>query len=208
MEDNNRNTEDELRQESAEGESSEKRVRYTKQQSFLYTVLSVALFFLIYFAVKGIAFTANLPYQMLAYAENLSPERTAEALSISGMLPESECLFDSARLEKEADGYVFTALFLVNEETGEKEFDNIAEEIISFEYGDPDEDVRTGFYPYSENPFYAEYAYGEKYVDMEAPDREVVIFQWNGKVYAGYHQYGSIIPPEIKALFSEAEKVY
>ena len=45
MEDNNRNANDELHQENSEGENTEKRVQYTKQQSFLYTVISVALFF-------------------------------------------------------------------------------------------------------------------------------------------------------------------
>ena len=208
MEDNNRNTEEELDQETEEGESAEKRVQYTKQQSFLYTVISVALFFLIYFAVKGITSAVNMPYRMLAYGEDLSQERSAEAFSISGILPEGECLFDSARLEKGSDGYVFTALFIVNERADDDEFEDIAEKIIDFEYGDPDEEIRTGFYPYHENPYYSENAYGEKFVDIESPYREVILFNWNGSVYAQYRQYGTDIPSEIRALFSETEKVY
>lgn len=206
MEYNGKSTGAELPEEASEGECSGKRVQYTKQQSFLYTAISVALFFLIYFAVNGIAFTANRPYKMFAYAEKISAEQAAEFLAASGISQESSCIFVNARLEKGPDGYEFTALFRVNGEAEAHE--SIAEEIIAFEYGDPEYDVRIGFYPYSENPYYAEYAFGEKYVDIEIPSREITVFEWNGSVYAGYCQRGIGIPPEIRALFSGMEKLH
>ena len=208
MEENNKFAEEEIKQEGAEGERAERPVHGTKQQNFLYTVLSVALFFLIYFAVKGITFTVNRPYKMFAYEGDLSPERTAEAASICGILPESEYRLGNVRLEKEAEGYVFTALFLLPDEPEDDDLEAIAGEIIAFEYGDPEDDIRTEFYPYPENPYYAEYAYGERFVDIEASAREVVLFSWDGAFYAKYRQYGSSVPSEIKALLSGMEKVY
>ena len=199
MEDNNKNEGIEASQE----ESSERPVHYTKQQSFFYTVISVALFFLIYFAVKGIAGTANRPYQMFAYPENITAERAAEAFAISGISQESDLVFENARLEKNSDGYVLMMLF-----SGNGDAESFADEEISFEYGDAEEDIRTEFYPYAENYYYAEYAYAEKYVDIEAPSREIYIFEWKGRLYAEYRQYGSSIPSEIKTLFSGMEKVY
>ena len=208
MEDNNKELGKKPGPEVTEEENPIKRTQYTKQQSFLYTVISAALFFLIYFAVKGITGSVNRPYQMLAYGEDIRTERVAEVFSISGISSEKDCTFENARVEKGTDGYVFSALFLVNIEPDEEDDESIAREIISFGYGDPEEDIRAEFYPYAENPYYAEYAYGEKYVDIEAPSREISIFQWDGKVYAQYRQYGSVVPSEIRALFSGTEKVY
>lgn len=208
MENNNKETEKKAEEEVIEEENPIKRTQYTKQQSFLYTVISVVLFFIIYFAAKGITGTVNRPYQMLVYGEDINAESVAEAFSISGISSENGCVFENARVEKGTDGYAFSALFLVNIEPDAEDDESIAKEIISFEYGDPEEDIRAEFYPYAENPYYAEYAYGEKYVDIETPSREISIFQWDGEVYALYRQYGSVVPSEIKALFSGTEKVY
>ncbi|MCM1329503.1 MAG: hypothetical protein NC253_08705 [Ruminococcus sp.] len=203
MEDNNKNTEitEEVPEESTEKPMT--RTVYTKQQTALYTVISIALFCLVYFGGKGVMGMVNRPYSILAYSENVGAERIAETFEIGGISPGQSCTFESARLNKHENGYEFTMIF-----SGTGDLENFAEEGIAFEYGDIEEEVRTEIYPYRENPDLAEYVYAEKFVDMDSPNREIYLFEFEGETYAKYVQYGGIVPAEVTGLFYGQEKVY
>lgn len=184
-------------------EETTTRTVYTKQQTALYTVISIALFFVLYFGVKGVMGIVNRPYSILAYSENVNAERVAETFAIGGISAEQGCLFESARLNKHENGYEFTMIF-----SGIDDLESFAEEGISFEYGDIESEVRTEIYPYRENPDLTEYVYADKLVDIDSPNREIYLFEYDGSIYAKYAEYGSIVPAEITGLFYGQEKIY
>ncbi len=209
MEDNNNIPEETTA--AQESGSEEGRVRYTKQQSFLYTAISVVLFFAIYFAVKGIGGIINRPYTMFVYGEELTEDMAAEALEISGISDGNGYGFENARLEKDSSGYVVTMLFSsenVYQSDEDSGYYAHAEEVLNFDFADPTADERVEFYPYAENPYFAEYAYGEKYTDTLTAENAVCFFEWEGRQYAFYSRRGSGIPSEIKGLFANSEKVF
>lgn len=198
MEENNKNTE--IAEENAEAAEEQPMTRrvYTKQQNMLYTIISIALFFALYFGGKGIMGAVNRPYSVFAYGEEMG--NTEAVYELCGVYSEY-CTFENARLVKSEGGCEFTALFSVNSE-------NFAEEGIAFEYGDAEEDVRTDIYPYPENPWLAEHVFAEKITDTDAPSRELYLFDRDGGHYAKYCQYSASVPAEVRAVFAGQEKIY
>lgn len=198
-------------EENAGSDAPIKRVQYTKRQSITYTLLSIALFFLIYFAVKGITGVVNRPYKMSAYGEQISAERTEEIFEKSGISAESGYGIETIHLYKDPQGYYFTALFSCDEiEENDEDYGYMshAEEVLTFDLGDPQTDIRAEFFPYEDAPYEAEYAYGEKYDIIDEITASVSFFEWEDRQYALYEEYGYNVPAEIKSLFSGAEKVF
>ena len=179
---------------------------YTKQQNALYTVISIGLFFLLYFAVKGITAAASRPYYILADVASIGEELTADAFEISGISPDMRelgCTLESVRLDKDNGRHILQTVF-----SGIEDGDAFAENGIAFEYGDIEEDVRTEFYPDPENMSYWEYVYADKFVDIDSPVRELYLFEWNGELYAEYREYSGSVSAEVWAMFSGQEKIY
>ncbi len=198
-------------EENAEFDAPAKRVQYTKRQSITYTLLSIALFFVIYFAVKAITGIINAPYKMFADGEQISAERTEEIFGMSGISPESDYKIENIHLYKDAQGYYFTALFSCDEiEEDEEDYGYMshAEDVLTFGFGDPQTDIGIDFSPYEDVPYETEYAYGEKYDIIDEPTASVSFFEWEDRQYALYEKYGYNIPSEIKSAFSGAEKVF
>lgn len=216
MEDNNNDIgglEEETLPERSGTDEEVGRVKYTKQQSFMYTIVSIVLFFVIYFAVKWISGTVNAPYKMSAFGEQISPENTEKIFEISGISPESGYGSENIHLYKDPQGYYFTALFSCGEiEENDEDYGYMshAEEVLTFEFGSPLEDERIEFCPYENAPYEAEYSYGEQYsgIDEQKLISSVSFFEWENRQYALYEQRGDYVPSEIKSLFSDAEKVY
>ncbi len=209
MEDNNNILEGPDTPQESSGE--EGRVTYTKQQSFLYTAICVVLFFAIYFAVKGIGGVINRPYMMFVYGDELAEEMIAETFDISGISSGSGYKFENARLEKDSSGYAVSMLFSSDElyeSEEESGYYSHAEEVLGFDFGNPAADERIEFYPYAENPYFAEYAYGEKYTDTLTAENEVYFFEWEGRQYAFYSLHDTEISSEIRGLFANSEKVF
>ena len=201
----------EIAEENAGFDAPVKRVQYTKRQSITYTLLSVALFFLIYFAVKGITAMVNRPYKMSAYGEQISAERVGETFEMSGISSESGYEIENIHLYKDPQGYYFTALFSCDEIKENEEdygYTSHAEEVLTFDLGDPQTDIRIEFSPYEDVPYEAEYAYGEKYDIIDELTASVSFFEWEDRQYALYEEYGYNVPAEVKSLFSGAEKVF
>lgn len=200
MEEINKNTE-------APAEEEELRPRrYTKEQNALYTIISIGLFFLLYFGVKGITAAASRPYYILADIPAIGEELTADAFEISGISADMRgqgCTLESARLDKNSGGYVLEMVF-----SGIGDEEEFIESGITFEYGNIEEDIRAEFCPAPENPAYVEYVYADKLVDIEAPSRELYLFEWNDGHYAEYREYSASVPAEVLAIFSGQEKIY
>ncbi len=175
---------------------------YTKQQSMLYTVISVGLFIVIYFGGGKILELINRPYRIYCYPGTVSEEKLTDLYYICGISDTLDIKFEGARLRKEG-GYETMVLF-----SGIDDKESFAENCIVFEYGDIAEDIRTGFYPYPENPALAEYAYAARYVDINDPNRYISVFEHGGELYAEYTHIGKSLPPDVKAFFADGEKVY
>lgn len=177
------------------------RRHYTRQQSALYTVISIALFFALYFGGKSVIGLINRSYTIYLYPENITGEASRMMFEISGLSDENGLFVESARLSKYADGHTASVLF-----SGFDSEEDFVRDCILFEYGDPVEDLRIEFFPY--DPAYAEYAFGTRYVDIDDPDRSVSVFEFEDTLYALYTESGGTVPTEIKAAFSDGEKVY
>ena len=204
MEENNIN--EEITEEISEAEETEApmtRRHYTKQQNILYTIISIGLFFILYFAVRGIMGQVNRPYYVFVYADQTASGTADKAFEISGISGEQGYVFESARFDRSAGGYELKIFF-----SGSKDEESFSEIGMDFEYGDVEEDIRISFYPYEENPDYAEYVYADKYVNIDDPVGEVYLFKWNGEFYAEYSEHGTAMPYQVSELFSGQEKIY
>ena len=206
MEENNINDVDEDIKGITEEESQEApmtRRQYTKQQNVLYTIISIGLFFLLYFAVRGVMSAVNRPYYILAWADSTSDISVRRAFEVSGISEDRGYAFESARLDKDVSGYVLRIVF-----SGIEDEDGFSESGMNFEYGDVDEDIRREFYPYEDNPDYAEYVYADKYVNIDDPSGAVYLFEWEGKLYAEYSEYSTSMSDQVTDLFAGQERIY
>ncbi len=214
MEDNNKEIgepEEEASSENAETGEEVGRVKYTKQQSFMYTIASIVLFFALYFAVKGISGAVGRPYKMSAYGEQIPENSMEEIFEISGISTGSGYGIENLHLYKDPQGYYFAALFSCDEiEENDEDYGYMshAEEVLTSDPGDPQTDIRIEFSPYEDVPYEAEYAYGEKFDIIDELTTSVSFFEWEDRQYALYEEYGYNVPAEIKSLFSGTEKVY
>ena len=195
-----------MNEELTETEPSEApmtRKSYTKQQNILYTIISIGLFFLLYFAARGIMGAVNRPYYVLVYGEQMSSGAAGIAFEISGISGSQGYVFESARFDRRSGGYELKIVF-----SGIEDEESFSESGMDFDYGDVEEDIRIDFYPYEENPDHAEYVYANKYVNVNDPVGEVYIFKWDGEFYAEYSEHGTAMPYQVSELFSGQEKIY
>ncbi|MCH5348974.1 MAG: hypothetical protein J1E40_06600 [Oscillospiraceae bacterium] len=201
MEENSIN--EEIIEEEEQTEAPMTRKHYTKQQNILYTILSIGLFFILYFAVRGVMGAVNRPYYLLAYADTVSENAVGNAFEISGISKDQGYEFESARLDKDSRGYALKILF-----SGAEDEEIFSESGMTFEYGNVEEDIRTEFYPYEENPDYAEYVYADKYVNIDDPSGAVYLFNWEGELYIQYIEYSSSVSVQVSELFAGQERIY
>lgn len=177
--------------------------RNTKQQSALYTIISIALFCIIYFGGKGLLETINRPYYMVQLENNMSSELLEMHYDYACVSKECGAEYENSCVDKNDEGYVLSILF-----SGIDDFDNFAENGILFEYGNAVEDVENEFYIYNNGVLLSERVIATKYVNNDNPNNEILIFEYEDKMYAEFHEYGVLVPTEVKILFDGCEKVY
>lgn len=184
-------------------EYTEHKPKYTRQQNMLYTMISIVLFCLVYFGEKGVIGIINRPYYMVQNSEAVSEENLSLYFEESQISEDFGLIFENARLTKNESGYILSILF-----SGAVDTEDFAENGILFNYGDPIEDISTEIYPYIENPTLAEYENAIKYVNIDDPNNEILIFEHEDITYVKYQAYGNIVPADVKILFRDCEKVY
>lgn len=206
MEENNRNAEiiEEVTEntETAAEEPMTRRV-YTKQQNALYTIISIALFFALYFGVKGVMGVVDKQYSMYASPDTISEERIAAAFELSGISAGQGYVFENARLVKNENGYEFRALF-----SGIPDMESFAENNPKLDYSDSDEEVRIEFYPYKENPDRKEFIYADVFWNTDSDKGTIYLFEWQGDVYAEYLESGVSVSTEVSSIMAGQERVY
>lgn len=206
MEENNKNnelTEEVTEDTEAAAEDPMIRKVYTKQQNALYTIISIALFFALYFGVNGLvaAFTGK-PYNMYAYPDTVSEGSVANAFELSGISPDNGYGFESARLSRDENGYEFRVLF-----SGISDMESFAENNPKLVYSDSDEEVRIEFYPYRENPERKEFVYADVFWNTDSDKGTVYLFEWQGNFYAEYVESGAIVLSYISEIMAGQERI-
>ncbi len=203
MEENNKIIEEISEDTDTAAEEPMTRKVYTKQQNALYTIISIALFFALYFGVKGVMGAVNRPYIVYAYPDTVSEERTALIFELSGISSDLGCDFESARLAKNVNRYEFTAVF-----GGIADRESFAENNPQLvDYGS-DGEVRIEFYPYRENPDVKEFVYAEVFGGADGEKGTVYLFEWQGRLYAEYFERGNVVPSEVSSIMTGQEKIY
>ena len=206
MEENNKNTEiieDAAEDIEAAAEEPMTRKEYTKQQNALYTIISIALFFALYFGVKGVMGMTNKQYSMYAYPNTISEERIAAAFELSGISAEQGYVFENARLVKNENSYEFRVLF-----SGIPDIESFAENNTKLDYSDSDEEVRIEFYPYRENPDRKEFVYADVFWNTDSDKGTIYLFEWQGNTYAEYLYSGVSVPMEVSSIMAGQERVH
>ena len=107
-----------------------------------------------------------------------------------------------SELEKNESTYKVSILF-----TGFDDINDFSENAVLFEYGNAIENVENEFYV-TFSPFVKEYVTATKYVDNDNPNNEILVFEYDGELYAEFQSYGTFIPTDVKILFDRCEKVY
>ncbi|MDE6596819.1 MAG: hypothetical protein K2K44_12535 [Oscillospiraceae bacterium] len=206
MEENNKNNE--IIDETAENtetvaEEPMTRKEYTKQQNALYTIISIALFFVLYFGVKGVMGMTGKQYIIYAYPDTISEERISAAFELSGISADQGYVFENARFAKNENSYEFRALF-----SGISDTESFAENNPKLDYSDSDEEVRIEFYPYKENPDRKEFIYADVFWNTDSDKGTIYLFEWQGNVYAEYLESGVSVPSEVSSIMAGQEKIY
>ena len=203
MEENNKN--EEMIEEVSEVAAEEPMTRkeYTKQQNALYTIISIALFFALYFGVKGVMGMVDKQYIMYAYPETISEENISAAFELSGIFADNGYAFENARLVKNENGYEFRVLF-----SGITDMESFAENNTKLDYSDSDEEVRIEFYPYRENTDRKEFIYADVFWNVDSDKGTVYLFEWQGNVYAEYFDSGVSVPTEVSSIMAGQERVH
>lgn len=207
MEENNKNTEivEEVTEdtETAVEEPMTRKV-YTKQQNALYTIISIALFFALYFGVNGLVVAStSKPYNMYAYPDTVVEGSLAEAFDVSGISSDNGYGFESARLSRDENGYEFRVVF-----SGIPDTESFAENNPKLDYSDSDEEVRIEFYPYRENPDRKEFVYADVFWNVDSDKGTIYLFEWQGDFYAEYVESGTTVLSYISEIMAGQERVY
>lgn len=167
-----------------------------KQNYIIYTVISVILFFIVYFGVDIISGRMNAEYYMKIDGTDLTDEQK-QIISEYASIDSTD--IKGIRLERVNRNSIITVYFY-----NAGDIETFAEERILYEYGDVVEDLRVEIYPY-ENEI-AEYAYAYSYVNIDDPNIYCYVYEFEGESYADF--YSDELTSEISTLFMDIEKIY
>lgn len=176
--------------------------KHNHQQTVLYTIISIALFCIIYFGGKAVIDSINKPYTMFRSASETSDELMLMQYNYANISEEYGLEYLYSELEKNESAYKISILF-----SGFDDIEDFSENAILFEFGNAIENVENEFY-ITYYPFVKEYVTAIKYVDNDNPNNEILIYEYDGKLYAEFQSYGTLVSTDIKILFDNCEKVY
>lgn len=167
-----------------------------KQNYVIYTLISIALFFVLFGGYKFISGRLFRDYYMTAEASALSEEQleiiraytNIDSNNIVGIIFESTDRHGSISIAYE----------------GIEEPEEFVEDCLLFEYGDPEQDIRTEVKLFDNE--IAGYAFADKYVNIDEPSSCCLIYEYEDKYYAEYHS--TEITSQIYSIFRNSDKVY
>lgn len=167
-----------------------------RQNYVIYTIISVILFFAIYFGVEFIKDRLNAEYYMIIDGNTLTEEQ-------KGIISEYTSIdmtdITAVRLDRINRSSTVTVYF---ENAGDIE--SFSEEKVLYEYGDVVEDLRIEIYPYGND--IPEYVYASSYVNIDDPNVYCHFYEYGGNTFAEYHS--PEMTSEISVLFMDSEKIY
>lgn len=167
-----------------------------KQNYVIYTLISVALFFILFGGYKFISSRLFRDYYMTAEVSSLSEEQFEIIREYTDIENDDimQIIFEST------DRHNSISITY----SGIEEPEDFIENCILFEYGDPELDIRTEVKMLDNEII--EYAFADKYVDIDEPSACCLVYEFEGQYYAEYHS--SEIPSEIHSIFRNSDKVY
>lgn len=171
-------------------------VKEPKRNYVIYTIISIILFFCLWGGYKFISSRLFRDYYMTADVSSLSEEQFAIIREYADIDYDEilKITFEST------DRHNSISIIY----SGIEEPEDFIENCILFEYGDPEQDIRTEVKIFDNE--IAEYAFADKYVDIDKPSSCCLIYEFEGQYYAEYHS--SEIPSEIYNIFKNNDKVY
>lgn len=171
-------------------------VHEPKQNYVIYTIISVLLFALLYGSWQFISSRLSRDYEMTVNADSFTESQLDVLRNYTEINSES---IDKITLSR-VQNHISIRVYYENIGDAEK----FISDAIKFEYGNEETDVRTEIYPYGNSV--PEYVYANRYVNIENPSAECLVYEYNDSCYAEFHS--TEVDSEISALFSGAEKVY
>lgn len=190
-------SENEIKIEEAEEQVEEEApVHEPKQNYVFYTIVSVLLFFALYFGYRFAVGKLFRDYTMKVDGSAFSAEQLENIKEFAKI--DSDSISD-VRLERVNNK---STVFITYKDIGDPE--EFAENVIMYEYGNIAEDIRTEIYPHGDRT--VEYVFADSYVNIDDPTVYCMIYDYNGETYAQFRSEN--ITSEISALFMGAEKIY
>lgn len=190
-------SENEIKIEEAEEQAEEEApVHEPKQNYVFYTIVSVLLFFTLYFGYRFAVGKLFRDYTMTVDGSAFSAEQLENIKEFAEI--DSDNISD-VRLERVNNK---STVFITYKDIGDPE--EFAENVIMYEYGNIAEDIRTEIYPHGDRT--VEYVFADSYVNIDDPTVYCMIYDYNGETYAQFRSEN--ITSEISALFMGAEKIY
>ncbi len=161
-----------------------------KSPAMLYTVISVVLFFVLYFGVKQAGDFINREYRVTVTGADFSSVNEV----YTDILTDADTNTERIAFTKLKTG--MSLIILYSDETDEEKF---AADSINFEYGNTVEDYRY------KNVF-NEFVFGTVYVYIDDPEIYCVVYEYEDKVYAEYNT--DEIKAEVMKMIRSGEKMY
>ncbi len=187
-------------EEEAIAESEPDRPRESPAKKFLYTVICILIYAVGYVGVKTFKFFYNSEYMyMLHELDDTQRSIVSELAEVS--LSEENLFCGGTMVYTRSSG--ITKLVFEIPSSEEDEAMRLAEEILSFEFGDISEEIRvsvTDFDSHRENYYYANI-----YTDIDNPDHYAAVYENDGKYNILLVTNENI--SEFKAIFKNGEKI-
>lgn len=187
-------------EEEAIAESEPDRPRESPAKNFLYTVICILIYAVGYVGVKTFKFFYNSEYMyMLHELDDTQRSIVSELAEVS--LSEENLFCGGTMVYTRSSG--ITKLVFEIPSSEEDEAMRLAEEILSFEFGDISEEIRvsvTDFDSHRENYYYANI-----YTDIDNPDHYAAVYENDGKYNILLVTNENI--SEFKAIFKNGEKI-
>lgn len=167
-----------------------------KSNYVIYTIISVAIFAILYIGGKYLISNLFKDYYMIADRSELSAE---ELEAVKKYTKIDSDAFSKIRIDRINMQNCIT-VYYENTDSADKFADNC----ICYEYGNVVEDIRTEIYPYQNT--IPEYVFASSYVNIDDPNVYCLLYSYEDINYAEYHS--NVHSSEISAIFMDSEKVY
>lgn len=168
--------------------------KHNKKQNAIYTIISVAIFFVLYYGAKNVTAFINREYFYTLNSFELTGEQLTIVEDYTKIKLDENASVDFARYDKMSDSKIITIRY---KNISDK--DLFIENNIFYEYGNVVTDYRY-------QTVTGEYVYGDSYVNIENPAVYCILYEIDGDFYAEFKS--DEITTEIMTAIKKGERMY